>query len=221
MEYDDEDFLDISGIRHFEYCRRKWALIHIEQQWQENLLTVEGHIFHEKAHDAEFAEKRGKLIISRGLQVFSRRLGITGVCDVVEFYESGDGVKIFGRNNLYKPSPIEYKRGKPKQTDEDDLQLAAQAICLEEMLACTIEVAYLYYGETGRRIKVDIDDAVRQKVYDITEEMHRMYERRYTPKVRTSKSCRMCSLYDLCMTKLNKNISAAGYIAEKVGEAQK
>src|SRR5665648_1134901 len=109
MEYNEEDFLLLSGIQHFAFCKRQWALIHIEQQWQENLRTIQGEILHEKTHDTTIREKRGDLIISRGLPIFSNSLGITGACDVVEFHKSHEGVTIFGREGNYKPIPVEYK----------------------------------------------------------------------------------------------------------------
>ena len=127
--YHEEDFLAISGLQHFAFCRRQWALIHIEQQWQENLRTVEGHILHENAHDAFFTEKRGTVLISRGMAVQSRTLGVNGVCDVVELHASPDGVPIFGRGGKWLPIPVEYKRGSPKETDADRLQLCCQAMC--------------------------------------------------------------------------------------------
>jgi len=117
MEYNEEDFLLLSGIQHFSFCKRQWALIHIEQQWQENLRTIEGEILHEKTHNNSVKEKRGDLIVSRGMAIFSRTLGITGTCDVVELHKSLDGVNIFGREGTYKPVPVEYKRGKPKDDE--------------------------------------------------------------------------------------------------------
>ena len=143
--YKEEDYLQLSGIQHFAFCRRQWALAYIELQWDENVRTVEGKLLHEKAHDPTNAEKRGDLIISRGMPVYSRELGISGECDVVEFHRSQDGITLFGRDGLYEVIPIEYKRGKPKENDVDILQLMAQALCLEEMLCCQIPFGYLYY----------------------------------------------------------------------------
>lgn len=113
--YKEEDYLQLSGIQHFAFCRRQWALAYIELQWDENVRTVEGKLLHEKAHDPTNAEKRGDLIISRGMPVYSRELGISGECDVVEFHRSQDGITLFGRDGLYEVIPIEYKRGKPKE----------------------------------------------------------------------------------------------------------
>ena len=219
-EYKEEDFLLLSGIQHFVFCRRQWALIHIEQQWQENLRTIEGRILHEKTHDDRLREKRGDLIISRGMAIFSKTLGLTGVCDVVEFHKEDNGISIFGRNGVYKVIPIEYKRGKPKENDSDILQLCAQAMCLEEMLLCNIPEAFLFYGEIRRRQKVGLDDFLRNKVKTISKEMHEYYDRRYTPKVKPTKSCKACSLSEVCMPKLCKNPSVNSYIINRLLEVE-
>ncbi|KUO72932.1 MAG: CRISPR-associated protein Cas4 [Desulfosporosinus sp. BRH_c37] len=216
MEYQEEDFLLLSGIQHFVFCKRQWALIHIEQQWQENLRTIEGEILHEKTHDNSIKEKRGDLIVSRGMGIFSRSLGITGTCDVVELHKASDGVNIFGREGTYKPVPVEYKRGKPKNDNSDVLQLCAQAMCLEEMLLCAIPEAFLFYGETKRRLKIILDDEIRGQVRSICKEMHELYDRRYTPKVKISKSCKACSLSELCMPRLCKNPSAIDYMKKNI-----
>lgn len=220
MEYKEEDFLLLSGIQHFTFCKRQWALIHIEQQWQENLRTVEGGILHEKAHDNTLAEKRGDLIISRGMGISSYTLGITGTCDIVELHRDLDGVNIFGRTGTYKPIPVEYKRGKPKEDDCDALQLCAQAMCLEEMLLCEIPEAYLFYGETKRRLKVILDDSLRERVITMSKEMHELYDKRYTPKVKPSKGCKACSLTEICMPRLCKNSSVDKYIKENLLEVE-
>lgn len=216
MSYAEEDYLHLSGIQHFVFCRRQWSLIHIEQQWQENLRTVEGHILHEKAHDGKLSEKRGDRLIIRGLPVVSHQLGITGVCDVVEFISDEGGVTLFGRRGRYQPIPVEYKRGEPKANHCDVLQLCAQAICLEEMLACNISTGCMYYGATRHRLEVPLDDELRREVLAITQEMHEMYRRRYTPKVKTGSFCRACSLRELCLPKLCKAPSVSAYIAQRL-----
>ncbi len=218
IEFNEDDFLMISGIQHFAFCRRQWALIHIEQQWKENLHTVEGAILHEKVHDFPGSEKRKDTIISRGMPIFSRSLGAYGVCDVVEFRESKNGIKLFGRESLYLPTPIEYKKGKPKENNADDLQLCAQAICLEEMMLCEISEGFLFYGEIKHRQSVLFDNTLRDSVKSIFKEMHNMYDCGYTPKVKITKSCRACSLKDICMPKLCKNLSAASYINKRLEE---
>lgn len=218
--YEEEDFLQLSGIQHFDFCRRQWALAYIELQWQENVRTVEGRILHEKAHDASLAEKRGDLIISRAMPVYSKEMGISGECDVVEFHKSADGIRLHGHEGLYKVIPIEYKKGRPKASNADSLQLAAQALCLEEMLCCQIPVGYLYYGETRHREKVEIDEQLRKKVIEIFLEMHQYYDRHYTPRVKWSKSCNACSLKDICLPILGKKRSAAEYIRNKITEEE-
>lgn len=219
MEYKEEDFLSLSGIQHFVFCRRQWALIHIEQQWQDNVRTLEGEYLHDRVHNDDNTEKRGDTLISRGLPVFSNALGISGVCDVVEFHKSEDGIRIFGREGLYSPVPVEYKRGRPKDIDADEMQLCAQAMCLEEMLLCNINEGFLFYGETKHRHNVEFNAALREKDMVAFEEMHQLYDNRYTPKVKTSKGCKACSLADICLPVLCKNKSVGSYIKKNIGDA--
>lgn len=212
MEYDEDDFLNLAGIQHFAFCRRQWALIHIEQQWKDNFRTVEGEIMHEKAHDENFVTKRNGVVVTRGMPVFSKTLGINGICDVVEFVKSESGVHINGMDGKYLPIPIEYKRGEPKECDCDRLQLCAQAMCLEGMLLCDVEKGFLYYGTTRRREEVVFSTELREQVIAAAEEMHRLYQRKYTPKVKTSKKCKACSLAEVCVPQLCKNVSAKDYM---------
>ena len=214
--YDEDEFLQLSGIQHFAFCRRQWALAYIELQWQENVRTVEGKLLHENAHDASKKEKRGDLIIARAMPVHSRELGISGECDVVEFHKSKDGINLTGREGQYSVVPVEYKRGKPKLNDVDALQLVVQAICLEEMLCCSIPYGYLYYGEVKRREKVEFNPELREKAMEMFGEMHKYFERRYTPKVKRTKSCNACSLKDICLPVLNKNKSVTDYIEKQI-----
>ena len=216
--YNEDEFLQLSGIQHFAFCRRQWALIHIEMQWKENLRTVEGQILHENAHNPEMNEKRGNVIVVRAMPVHSRKMGVSGECDVVEFHKSDKGAHINGREGIYMPVPIEYKRGEPKSDNIDILQLAAQALCLEAMFCTDINYGYIYYGETRHRLKVDFDDEIRNEVVKLFEEMHLYYRRGYTPKVKISKKCNACSLKDLCVPVLNKNKSVAEYIDKFISE---
>ena len=219
MEYKEEDYLQLSGIQHVAFCRRQWALTHIENQWNENLRTVQGRILHSSVHDSKSFEKRGSLLISRGMPVSSRTLGISGICDVVEFRESKDGVKLHNRNGTWLPVPVEYKKGKPKDNDSDNLQLCCQAMCIEEMLLCpTIENAFLYYGEPVKRVAVSLDNELRDKCKKMIEEMHTLFEKRYTPIVKMSKSCNACSLKDICLPKIMKTKKASEYIKMRLGE---
>lgn len=214
MAYSEEDYLAISGIQHFKFCRRQWALIHIEQQWEENEHTVIGELMHKKTHDPYLTEKRKDTIIVRALPVTSKEMGVTGECDVVEFHKCDDGVKLYGHRGLFSIYPIEYKKGKPKITEEDQLQLAAQAMCLEEMFFTKIHEGALFYGETKRREIVEITDAFRNEVKDIFQEMHQYFNSRYTPKVKTGKNCNACSLKEICLPKLGKTSSVKLYMEQ-------
>ncbi len=214
--FDDEDFLQLSGLQHFLFCRRQWALIHIEELWAENLRTTSGEIMHERTHNEALSEKHGDVIITRGMGIFSRTLGISGKCDVLEFHSGSGGVPINGWDGLWLPFPVEYKRGEPKQDDCDAAQLCAQAMCLEEMLCCKIPCGALFYGETRRRLPVEFAAELRKEVTDALTEMHEMYKRGYTPKVRPTKSCNACSMKELCLPALLKSRSVKEYMEENL-----
>jgi CRISPR-associated exonuclease Cas4 len=218
MEYNEEDYLMLSGIQHFSFCRRQWALIHVEQQWADNVRTFEGEVMHKNAHDGNFSEKRNDLFITRNLPIHSKSLGLSGNCDVVEFRTADDGVELYGRKGRYKPYPVEYKRGEPKEHDADILQLTAQAMCLEEMLCCEIQEGALYYGETRHRLVVEFSQEIRERVEQMCLEMHKYYNSRYTPKVKWSKSCNACSLSEICMPKLGKCKDVNKYISSRIME---
>jgi CRISPR-associated exonuclease Cas4 len=219
-EYTPEDLLPLSGIQHFLFCRRQWALIHVERQWQENALTAEGKILHGRVDDPFFTEKRKGVIVARSVPVASVSLGLSGVCDVVEFTESPDGVHLPGHSGTFLPAPVEYKRGKKKHEPSDEAQLCAQAICLEDMLAVSIPMGYLYYGQTRRRVAVDLTAQLRALVRKAAQEMHAYFQRGYTPKVKPFKGCRSCSLADVCLPHLqSKVMPASTYIRQQIEEA--
>lgn len=206
----------ISGLQHFRFCRRQWALIHIEQQWAENLRTVEGELMHERAHDGSLRESRGDTIITRSLRVYSLTLGLSGQCDVVEFKRSAQGVPLHGHDGLWLPYPVEYKRGKPKVDGCDELQLCAQAMCLEEMLCCTVSSGALFYGEPRRRVSVEFTDSLRREVTEDAAEMHKLYRAGHTPRVKPSKSCNACSLKELCLPRLSRTGTVSAYLRENM-----
>ncbi|MBQ6324658.1 MAG: CRISPR-associated protein Cas4 [Clostridia bacterium] len=208
----------LSGLQHFAFCRRQWALIHIEQQWSENVRTAEGMIFHRRAHDDVQFEARGDLLIARGLRIASQRLNVVGVCDVVEFHRDSAGIELFGREGRWSVYPVEYKKGASKQNDADRLQLCGQAMCLEEMLACEIPEGSLFYGATRRREQVQFTDELRKHVSDMLDEMRQLFERGYTPRAKPTKGCNACSLRDLCLPRLNKLPKVSAYIAGYTGE---
>lgn len=208
----------LSGIQHFEFCKRQWALIHIEQQWEENIKTIEGKHLHEKADQPFLREKRKDKLIVRGMPIKSRALQINGICDVVEFIKSDEGINISGSKDKYIPVPIEYKRGKPKSNKADILQLAAQALCLEEMLVCEINEGYMFYNEIKQRVHVPITSELKGHVKEIVKEMHLYYRKNHTPKVRMGKHCRSCSLYNVCLPVLMNKQSVKSYIERMLKE---
>lgn len=214
--YSEDEYLMLSGLQHFAYCRRQWALIHIEQQWAENERTIDGQLFHTTAHNEEKIEKRGSLLITRGLRIKSSALGMSGICDVVEFRKSADGITLFSYDGLWEPYPVEYKKGLPKLNDADVLQLCGQAVCLEEMLMCHIPQGSLFYGENRRRTIVDFTDELRARVYSMAQEMHDLWKKGYTPKVKPQKGCNACSLKEICLPRLGKVKSVESYISSNL-----
>lgn len=214
MTYSEDDYLMLSGIQHFSFCRRQWALIHIENLWADNLRTIEGELMHKNAHDNSYIESRGDVYILRGVSIHSASLGISGQCDVLEYHKSEEGITLHGKDGLWQPYPIEYKKGEPKDVPADRLQLCAQAMCLEEMLCCDINSGALFYGEIRRRETVEFSDELRNTVRDYLSEMHEYAKKGYTPKVKPTKSCNACSLKELCLPTMLKQTSAKKYISD-------
>lgn len=203
--FSEDELLPLSGLQHLVFCERQWALIHIEQQWEENRLTAEGRLLHEVAHSAG-AESRPGVTISRGLSLRSMRLGLIGQADVVE-YRAGQAF------------PVEYKRGKPKSDQCDEVQLCAQALCLEEMQQCSIPAGALFYGVTRRRVDVPFAAALRARVEQLAARMHALYRERQTPPPQYAPKCDRCSLVELCLPHLRS--SAAGYLRRRMDAALK
>ena len=165
-------------------------------------------------------EKRKDVIIARALPVSSRELGISGECDLVEFHKCEDGIRLHGHRGLWSVYPVEYKKGKPKVSDEDKLQLAAQALCLEEMFSTTVPEGAIFYGETRRRELVGVTEELRSEVKQMFREMHEYYERKYTPKVKYSKACNSCSLKEICLPKIGKTVSVKTYMEQMLKEGE-
>ena len=190
----------------------------MERQWAENARTAEGHVFHETAHHGPESEARGDLLILRGLRVASPTLRLGGVCDVVEFHRSPSGVSLAGREGLWLPYPVEYKKGSDQTKESDEVQLCGQALCLEEMLCCQIPEGSLFYGETRRRTRVAFDGTLRQRTIDLLHELLGYMDRGYTPGAKLHKGCNACSLRDICLPKLSRAPSVADYIHDRAGE---
>lgn len=210
MEVDD--YLALSGVQHYAFCPRQWALIHVEGLWAENALTVAGTIDHERCHDSGVRERRGDLLIIRGFRVVSHTLGLQGVCDVLELHADSSGVEIQGEPGLYRPVPVEYKHGKAKVGQEDRVQLCAQAMALEEMLCCEVEAGYLYYASEHHREKVEISRELRTETLNITRQMRRLFQSQTTPPPRKRKGCGRCSLKDECVPLLESATSVKAYV---------
>ncbi len=174
---------------------------------------------HEKAHDGS-TDSRGDLIITRSMSIHSSELAISGQCDVVEFRRSESGITLAGKSGLWQPYPIEYKRGAPKSDSCDRLQLCAQAMCLEEMLCCTIPEGALYYGETRHRVVVEFTAEMRSEVKSALIEMHELYRRGHTPVVKPRKGCSACSMKELCVPKLMKTPSVHNYLRSSMEDSQ-
>ena len=204
MVYAENEYLMLSGIQHFQFCKRQWSLIHIEQQWSDNEATAHGQILHKKADDPYIKEKRNDVIISRAMHVSSKELGLYGILDVVEFHKDESGIGLNGRNGKWLPIIVEYKRGKDKRDIYDIVQLVAQAICLEETLECTIEYSYLYYHRVNQKKRIEITPELRKEVVSLASQMHEYYEQKVVPKAEYFKNCQLCSLVDICMPRLSK-----------------
>ena len=205
----DIDLLPLSALQHFAYCPRQFALIHLEQIWEENRFTAEGQLLHERVNSGE-TETRGDLHVARTLRLVSHELGLTGVADVVEFHHTEeDGTKLPGHGGRWRPFPVEYKRGRSKADDWDRLQLCAQAICLEEMLGVAVPEGAIFYGKPRRREQVAIDNELRGKTRALARQMHDLWAARRTPPPDPGPKCDYCSLRNNC---LPNTASASEYL---------
>ena len=214
--YTEEQLVMISALQHLVFCRRQCALIHIEQVWSENRLTVLGELLHEKVHSGT-VERRGDVRIARSLKLVSYRLGLVGQTDVVEFHRvspsshAGPGVVLLGVEGLWRPYPVEYKKGRPKKGLEDAVQLCAQALCLEEQLNTRIEEGALFYGEKRRRHTVDFSQELRLHTENLAFQLHEMIDGGKTPPPESGPKCKNCSLRDDCNPKWMGTISRKRY----------
>jgi len=200
----EEDLLPLSALQHLLYCPRQCALIHLEQLWAENALTVRGRHLHEKA-DSGAASLRDGVRTVRALPLRSLKWGLIGKADVVEFRQDGSGRSCF---------PVEYKRGRPKSHDADRVQLCAQALCLEEMLRIPVPAGALFYGKTRRRSDVRFDAPLRAITEETIARLHDLITSRQTPPAVYDRArCDRCSLINLCMPrKITRPTSAGEYL---------
>lgn len=200
--FSEEDLLALSGVQHLEFCERQWALIHIEQAWAENVLTAEGRVMHERVHEGG-DESRGDVIVCRGVRLRSLRLGLSGQADVVEFHRVGEGapggISLTGREGWWRPFPVEHKRGRPKAGRADEVQLCAQALCLEETFGGRIGSGALFYGETRRRQEVEFTVELRERTEELAARMHTLHRAGVTPAPIYQRGCERCSLKEQCL----------------------
>lgn len=186
MDADEEDLIPISALQHMLYCPRQCSLIHVERQWDENAYTAEGRALHRRV-DAGGGERRKDVRIERGVALRSLRLGLFGFADVVELHSGS------------RPYPIEYKRGRPKTHRADEVQLCAQAICLEEMLETAVPEGALFYGAERRRKTVRFDGKLRALTGRVALNARRMIAAGELPDAEYSRrKCGACSLQDAC-----------------------
>ncbi len=210
--YSDENLLMISALQHLAFCERQCALIHLEQQWEENRHTVLGELLHERVHAGE-KESRGDCISIRSLRLVSYRLGLTGQADLVEFQRSipGKGASLPGRDGQWLPYPVEYKKGKPKADNIDEVQLCAQALCLEEQLSVKIPEGALFYGAKKRRHPVSFSPELRKQTEDLAGRLHELIHSGKTPPADYSSKCKSCSLVEVCQPKWNEMMKRTRY----------
>ena len=216
MAFNEEDYLQISGIQHYMFCPRRWALMYVEDQWSDNALTISGHIAHENVHNDKSITKKNGIITMRELHIKSHQLGLSGDCDAVEFTPSPNGVKLHNYDGLYDIQSIEYKHGNGMSIEADKMQAIAQTICLEEMFCCNINYVSLFYFGTKRREKIEITQADRDRLQQIVNEMHNLLQNKHTPQCKPKKYCKSCSLYDICMPQLYKYGSVSKYIEDNL-----
>ena len=219
--FEEDDLLPISALQHLLFCERRAALVHIEGLWDENPFTVEGHLLHERSDDTA-TEVRGDIRIARGLRLRSLRLGLIGKADVVEFRratECNTGARLENVPGLWQPVPVEYKRGRLRHEEGYEIQLCAQALCLEEMLNVDVPVGAIYYGQTRRRLELVFTEDLRSETEAATVRLHKLLKSDATPKAECGPKCEHCSLLDLCLPKAtNGQRNVHKYLSRAIAE---
>ncbi len=213
--FEDNDMLMLSGIQHFMFCPRQWALIHIEQQWEDNRLTAEGTILHTHVDNPLYRQKNGNIITLRSVAIASKELGLYGITDAIELHPSDNSSNSITHHKYpgyWQPFPIEYKRGHKKPDERDIVQVVAQAMCLEEMYNIQIPSGALFYGETRHRETIEITKDLRTLVKSVSNQMHSILKSGKLPGAKEQKHCRNCSLINICMPQLSKYTSASEYL---------
>lgn len=221
MKYEDDEMLMLSGIQHFMFCPRQWALIHIGQHWEENRLTAEGRLLHKNVDNASYRQKNGNRVTLRSVPISSKTLGFYGYSDAIELVPSENDSNCIVHPKYpgyWKPCPVEYKRGHSKPDARDKVQLAAQVVCLEEQYEIRIEEAFLFYAETNRREVVPIDTDLRILTQRCSDEMHDFFKSGLIPKAEKKHGCANCSLLDVCLPELNSRPQVNHYLKKYLYE---
>jgi CRISPR-associated exonuclease Cas4 len=201
--YQEEDYIQLSSLQHYLFCPRQCAIAYLEESWIENELTALGRLLHKKVHQ-EGSEKRKDIIQARSLRLSSAKLGLSGITDLVEFYRcktGEEGISLSSHSGRWRVFPVEYKLGKPKMDKSDEVQLCAQAICLEEMLQTSILEGAIFYGKKKRRHEVLFNKILRDLTEKVTQEVHHQLKGNITPLAVYEKKCPSCSLIEICMPK--------------------
>ena len=222
MTYDEDDLLPLSALQHLAFCERQAALIHLEGEWLENKLTVEGHGLHERVHE-DCVEVRDGVRLVRGLRVRSLELGLVGAIDMLELTPVGidekEGVSLPGISGCYRLYIVEYKRGKPKLGRCDAVQLCAQALCLEEMLGASLTESAFFYGTPRRRHIVRLGKDLRLETKRLAARLHELIDSGLTPPPEYAPRCRSCSLVDICLPRMpRQNGGVRRYLEKSIDE---
>ena len=222
--FSEEDLLPVSALADLVYCERRAALHHLELIWEDNSLTVEGTYLHEKVDSQGPAEVRGDLRIVRGLRLRSLQLGLSGKADVVEFHrvpEGESGIRLEGVAGLWRPTPVEYKRGRLRHEEGYEVQLCAQAMCLEEMLKIDVRGGAIFYGKTRRRLEIAFDEKLRRETEAAAQRLHELLNGSATPRAVQGPKCERCSLLDLCLPgATGKDNNVRRYLAKAITEGE-
>jgi CRISPR-associated exonuclease Cas4 len=218
----EDDLLPVSGLAHLLYCERRLYLVHAEALWAESGATVDGSRLHRKAHDAGQDEARDGVLVRRGLPLRSRRLGLTGVADVVELHPEPEGAAISGVSGRFQPFPVEYKRGRLRREAGYLVQLCAQGLCLEEMLGVVVPAGALFFGKTRRRLDVPFGPELRRKTAEAADRMREILKAPTAPQTEPGARCPKCSLLNLCLPETaSGRRSAARHLAKELAQLRK
>ena len=217
----DNELILLSALQHYVFCKRQCALIHLDGVWTENRLTAEGRALHDRV-DSGARETRGDICVAATLRLVSHKLGVAGIADMVEFHRVGDndpnGAKLAGKGGRWIPFPVEYKHGKPNGRQADEVQLCAQAMCLEEMLGVAVPRGALFYGKTRHRLDVDFDAELRSLTEETARGVHELFAAGKVPQAEYGKWCESCSLQDDCQPR-KQSLSAEKWLARQVEES--